>query len=98
MTLPNTFSMTSGTSGCEDHSLVKVDKLPLHFSEANYEMLLSDMSNGRGETVATLAGILGCEKTAFVSSLQHNFANLSQAQNGIELYDMISAGSYCQVQ
>lgn len=68
--LPNTFSMTFGTSGCAQHSIVKKDRAIEHFVEANFENLQIEMAQGQGESVATLGEIMGCDS---------NFAARTQA-------------------
>ncbi|MBF0316228.1 MAG: DUF3015 family protein [Oligoflexia bacterium] len=59
-TFSNTFAMTSGTSGCAQHSLVMKQKLDLHFVEANYQNIQIDMANGSGEYLFALARTMGC--------------------------------------
>ncbi len=96
MTIPNTFGMTSGTIGCEQHSIVKNDKAPVHFSEANYEVLMSEMAAGQGETLNNFAAVLGCDQTQFANSLQSNYSVVAQAQSGVELLNAVRANASCQ--
>src|SRR5689334_13977730 len=58
--LPNTFSMTSGTSGCAKHPLAEKDTPAATFIVSNYDPLLLDMSTGRGEYLEGLARAMGC--------------------------------------
>lgn len=77
--LPNTFSMTSGTSGCAKHSIVKNDKKDLHFADANYEILATELAQGQGEMVTAFAVTLGCTSEAsetFGRVMQENYENL----------------------
>ena len=67
--LPNTFSMTFGTSGCAKHSIVHNDKRGLHFVEANAEALEVDVAAGSGQYLEGLAASLGCS-----ASVQGRFA------------------------
>lgn len=59
--LPNTFSMTFGTSGCARHSIVKKDSAIQHFVEANFENLQIEMAQGQGENLAMLTELMGCD-------------------------------------
>jgi hypothetical protein len=56
----NTSGMTSGTSGCDKHSIVKREKAVEHFVEANYNSLMIDMAKGEGEYVSALGYVMGC--------------------------------------
>jgi len=69
-----TFGITSGTSGCaKPSSFVSNDKA-INFIENNMNALASDISNGEGESINTLASLLNIEDTvAFSSMLQENF-------------------------
>lgn len=55
-----TFGMTSGTSNCTQHSLVKTEQESLKYATENYYELLTDVATGRGEATATFAQIIGC--------------------------------------
>jgi len=56
-----TFGMTFGTSNCQKHDIVQLDKEDLYYAEANKEFLTIEMAEGRGEYVATFARTLGCD-------------------------------------
>ncbi len=68
-----TYGMTSGTSGCAKHSIVQNDKAPLHYTEANYGNLVSEMAQGKGEFLRTYAAVLGCSPAAF-----EDFSNMTR--------------------
>lgn len=55
-----TFAMTSGTSGCKKHDLVKNDRMPIHFLERNFQMVMVDIAGGGGEYSQAFARTLGC--------------------------------------
>jgi hypothetical protein len=55
-----TSAMTTGTSGCAAHSIVKIDKRALHYTDANYELIEMDMARGQGEYLSGLVAVLGC--------------------------------------
>lgn len=80
LTFPNTFSMTSGTSGCAAHSIVKNDREPIYFAESNLPLLITDAARGSGEFLTSFAQTFGCEKAAnveFSRSLKMNMSNIS---------------------
>lgn len=67
--LPNTFSMTFGTSGCSRHSVVKADRAVEHFVEANFENLQIEMAQGQGESLVALSELMGCDHS-FIGRVQ----------------------------
>ncbi len=58
------FGITTGTSGCSQHSIVKRDMYPVYYAEANLPELRYEMAQGQGEYVATFAEVLGCSPSA----------------------------------
>jgi hypothetical protein len=64
------FGITTGTSGCSQHSIVKREMYPVYFAEANLPELRYEMAQGQGEYVATFAEVLGCS-----NSVQAEFTN-----------------------
>ena len=56
----NTIGMTSGTSGCDQHSIVKTEKKGIHYVEANFENLMVEMAQGKGEYLEIFAILMGC--------------------------------------
>ncbi len=74
--LPNTFSMTSGTSGCSKHSIVLNEKIPVYYVEANFQNLQIEMALGQGEFLKGLAQSLGCQDQVieqFSTTIQANY-------------------------
>lgn len=57
----NSVSMTSGTSGCSEHDLVKNEKRSIHFLEANFDHLRMDAAKGQGEFLAAFSETLNCD-------------------------------------
>jgi len=57
--LPNTFSMTFGTSGCSRHDIVQNEKKGIHFAESNFHQLMIDMAKGEGEYLQGFAKVTG---------------------------------------
>lgn len=58
------FGITTGTSGCSQHSIVKNEMAPVYYAEANLNELKLDMSRGNGEFLSTFALTLGCDESA----------------------------------
>lgn len=83
--VPNTFGMTSGTIGCEQHSLVKADMKPLHYADANYENLMTEIAQGQGEYLAGFAAAMGCSSEDFSSALQSNFSEIVEGKTPADL-------------
>lgn len=67
------FGITSGTSGCANHSIVMREKAPIYYAEANMEELKVDMAKGQGEYVSIFSDALGCPE-----SLKQEFVNVSK--------------------
>jgi hypothetical protein len=92
--LPNTFSMTSGTSGCSKHTIVKNDAAAVYFAVNNRDSLLVEMAQGKGEYLRSFASTLGCK-----SSDMARFTDLTQtkydsiigqgSEDGIRLYQAV---------
>lgn len=55
-----TFGITSGTSNCGDHGLVKLDREREVFAQQNYTILVKEMAQGKGENLNTLASLYQC--------------------------------------
>ena len=60
-TFSNTFGMTSGTSGCQKHDLVLLQKKKIHFIEANRGPLDYEVALGQGERLEALVNLFGCQ-------------------------------------
>jgi len=54
------FGITSGTSGCSQHSIVKREMYPVYYAEANLPELRHEMAYGQGEYLITFSEVLGC--------------------------------------
>ena len=70
-----TLGITSGTLGCEQVTLAKVDRIE-NFIAANLDNVVVDMASGRGESldaIAEIAGLDADQKAAFLVSVQRNF-------------------------
>jgi len=56
-----TFAITSGTSGCTQDGAIRSNWKTALFIDGNKEMLARDMSVGSGETLDSLAHLMGVE-------------------------------------
>ncbi len=93
--LPNTFSMTFGTSNCAKHSIVHNDKKGLHFVEANQSALEMELAAGEGELLEGLAQTFGCPTQslpAFSFTLRSAYTELmpEEQMSSRALYQRIS--------
>jgi len=83
--LPNTFSMTSGTSGCAQHEIVKNDAKAVEFAVMNYDSLVQEMAEGRGEYLKSFGQTLGCNSAAldrFNGFTQARYHSISEQSGG----------------
>jgi len=71
-----TFGISSGTSECKQPSKVVSNERLNEFVQANLDELARDISAGKGETLSTVAELMGVpagDRDAFNSKLQANF-------------------------
>jgi len=92
--LPNTFSMTSGTSGCQKHSIVKNDEEAVIFAVNNQHSLMMEMAEGKGEFLNSFAQTLGCDASLysdFGKFTQSHYSDIinTSSSDGIELYRQV---------
>ncbi len=76
--------MTSGTSGCDKHSIVKNEKAPMHFAEANLNSLMIEMAQGQGDFVMALGSVMGCKAQAlphFTTTTKQNYEKIFTSQD-----------------
>jgi phenylacetate-coenzyme A ligase PaaK-like adenylate-forming protein len=86
-----TFAMTSGTSGCDTSQPLSV--AANDFLDQNMEKVARDMATGQGESVATLANLMGVsqqDQQTFVSLAQENFSTIFNSSD-VSSQDVISA-------
>lgn len=72
-----TFGMTSGTLGCDVSKPVKF--MAYNFLDSNIDKVARDMATGNGESLNTLAGLLGVQdsdKEIFFQASQDSFATI----------------------
>ena len=90
-----TFGITSGTLGCKKTKLVMNERAE-EFVASNMDQLASEIAQGHGESVDTLAELLNVQdKEGFASALQANYNNIYASQNAkmSDVLDNISTTS-----
>ena len=95
--LLNTVGMTSGTSNCSQHSIVKVEKEAIYFPEANHNQLMLDIARGEGEYLNAFSEIVGCKEDKLGKSLQTNFNKTYSDvnENSVKVLDKIVLHGEC---
>jgi hypothetical protein len=79
-----TFGITSGTSGCTQDGVVTSSWKTAMFIDGNKHKLARDMSTGGGETLESLASLIGVQdqdKSAFYLLTKENFARIFPSEN-----------------
>ena len=74
-----TFGISSGTAGCKRGGTVTADARLNMYASTNIDQLASEMASGRGESLDTLAQLIGvseADKPAFFAFTKHNFGAL----------------------
>lgn len=74
-----TFGISSGTAGCTQGGVVKAEAQLNMYAGANLDQLASDIAAGQGESLDTLAYLLGiadADQPAFFRLAQSNFGVL----------------------
>ena len=74
-----TFGITSGTAGCAENSTVKQYSAVNTFMTANIDKVAHDMSVGKGESLDTVASLMGMndqDKAAFAKLMKANFTQI----------------------
>src|SRR5437870_8187421 len=81
---PNTFSITFGTSGCTQDGAVRSTWKTAMFIDGNKERLARDMSIGNGETLDSLAHLIGVRdehRATFNRVVQENLSLIFPSDN-----------------
>jgi hypothetical protein len=83
-TFYQTFAVTSGTSGCTQDGVVRSNWKMAMFIDGNKDKLARDMSTGSGETLESLAQLIGIpdqHKAAFFQATKDNFSTIFASEN-----------------
>lgn len=79
-----TFGVTTGTSGCSQDGTVKSTWKTAMFIDGNKDKLARDMSIGSGESIESLAAVMGVReehKAAFFRVTKDNYAKIFSDEN-----------------
>ena len=79
-----TFGISSGTAGCSRDGVVTLPAKVAMFVDTNMERLAYDMAVGRGESLQSLAKLIGVEendRAAFYDLTKEHFAEIIPSQN-----------------
>ncbi len=94
--IPPTFGMTTGTIGCDQHSLAKNEIPGAEFVASNYDNLVIEMAAGNGENLQALARTLGCSDAAAAelgSITKAGFEGLVGNGGSVELFKNVKNSS-----
>jgi len=86
-----TFGMTSGTGGCDPSK--PIQKMAYNFLDSNLDKVARDMATGNGESVTTLASLMGVpeSKTSlFIKASKDNFGKIF-ARDDVRSVDVYAA-------
>jgi len=79
-----TFGITSGTLGCEEGGVVTASAAVNMFAGNNLDALSRDMSVGQGESLESLASLMGInavDKSAFFTAARANYGKIFSADD-----------------
>lgn len=88
-----TFGISSGTLGCATDGVVDVPAKMSMFIDTNMDKLAQDMSVGSGETLSSLADLIGMEdaaKARFFSLTKAHFGEIISSES-VTAQDVIAA-------
>lgn len=98
----NTFGMSSGTSNCvpdKAENTAAVKKNMELFVTTNREALANDIVKSNGETITTMASIMGCSDTKYLSAkLQSRYETIFDSKENARvadnMYNTVSSDRY----
>lgn len=79
-----TFGITSGTAGCAQNATVRSYAQVSTFMTANIDKVAHDMAVGKGESLDTLASLMGMtsqDKTVFSNMVKTHFSTIFPSTN-----------------
>lgn len=79
-----TFAISSGTSGCTKNGVVDPPARVAAYTGSNIDKLARDAARGKGESLESLALLMGIEeqdKAKFFTASQQNFATIFPSEN-----------------
>jgi hypothetical protein len=87
-----TFAITTGTSNCTEDGVALVDRERALFAEANFDVIKQEIAMGKGENVAVLASLYGCDGASvgsFGSAVQASYGTIGKSASAPEMLDAI---------
>lgn len=87
-----TYSITTGTSNCSEDGVALVDRERALFAEANFDVIKQEIAMGKGENVAVLASLYGCDGASvgsFGSAVQASYGTIGKSATAPEMLDAI---------
>ncbi len=87
-----TFGISSGTAGCKREGIIKVEAQTRMFAAANVDRLARDMAMGQGESLDTLAhlmGIAGADEAQFFQLTKSHFGEI-YSSNDLTAAEMLT--------
>lgn len=97
------FGISSGTSNCIEDGAVKAGSAVPMFIEVNKSALAKDAARGEGETLVTLAQLMGCNSKSLGAALKSNYKKIfvesdmdpRQIETGINSAVSLNRGQAC---
>lgn len=80
----NTVGITSGTSGCTQDGVVRSNWKTVAYIDSNMTKIAKDMSRGEGESLDSLASVIGVKKSdnfTFKVAMKENFNSIFSSSN-----------------
>lgn len=94
--VPPTFGMTTGTIGCDQHTLAKNELPAANYVATNHDSLVVEMAAGGGENLAALAQTMGCsDASGFAREAQARYTSLVSSSSE-QLYRNMKAVAVAQ--
>jgi opacity protein-like surface antigen len=85
--VPPTFGMTSGTIGCDQHSIAQNEHDSAAYAYNNFDSLKSEMAAGQGEILSGFAASLGCDAQTLGSMTKAQYKTLvNEKTSAIDMY------------
>ncbi len=92
--LSPSWSMTSGTSGCEKHPFSKKDEDALKYVSTNFYPLSAEMAEGKGEYLVAFAQVMGCNESVtadFQQMTQKSFKSITENADAYEVIQNVKS-------
>ena len=75
--VPPTFGMTSGTIGCEQHSIAAEEMPAIRYVATNFDTLRHEIAMGSGEILLGLSHLMGCSNVQkFSTTLRSRYLHI----------------------